>query len=453
MNICVVGCGYVGLVTGSCLAHLGHKVIAVDIDEDKIAALKSGRVPIYEPGLQELVAEEMNAGRLSFSTCLAQGVGESDVIFICVGTPPKETGEADMSQVEAVARGIGRCLNCGYKIIVNKSTVPVGSGDWVAMIISDGIAETGGCSHPGDGFEVVSNPEFLREGSAISDTMHPDRIVVGSSSKRAIEVLKELYTPILEQSFPYGDPCPATGRKPHWMETDLTSAEMIKYASNAFLATKISFINEVANICEKVGADVTQVAKGIGLDSRIGSKFLSAGLGWGGSCFRKDVMALAAIARDYCCTTHILDAALVVNDLQRVKVVQKLQDNLKMLKGKTVALLGLAFKPGTDDCRDAPALTVARRLLELGCKVKAYDPKASHNAKREVPCLITTEDPYEAVSDADAVVLATEWPELVNLDYGRVASLMRGSLVLDARNVLDRHLLQSHGLTVVGMGR
>jgi len=453
MDVCVIGCGYVGLVTGSCLAHLGHRVVGIDNDEMRIRALMSGRVPIYEPGLQELVSEEMAAGRLAFDTCLENGVNSSQVIFICVGTPPKETGEADMSQVEAVARGIGRYLNGGYRVIVNKSTVPVGSGDWVAMIVGDGIAENGKCLLPGEGFDVVSNPEFLREGNAIPDTMHPDRIVVGGGSERALAIMRELYAPIVEQCFPYGDPCPVTGSKPYWMETDLTSAEMIKYAANAFLATKISFINEVANICEKVGADVLEVAKGIGLDSRIGSKFLSPGLGWGGSCFRKDVLALASIARDYGCGTQILEAAMAVNDLQRVRVVQKLQEGLKMLKGKVVAIFGLAFKPHTDDCRDAPALTVAKRLLDLGCKVKAYDPKASEAAVREVPGILVAPDPYCAAEGADAVVLATEWPELVQLDYSKVASLMRGHLVVDARNVLDHARLRCCGLTVVGIGR
>jgi UDPglucose 6-dehydrogenase len=448
MNICVVGCGYVGLVTAACLAHIGHRVTGVDVDEDKVAALTVGQLHIYEPGLRELVQQNLLADRLAFHCRPARAVESASAIFICVGTPPKPSGDADTSQVEAAVRAMGGYLNRGYKVVVNKSTVPIGSANWVATLIAEAAGAKQGVS-----FDVVSNPEFLREGSAIADTLHPDRIVVGTDSPAALEVMRRLYAPIVEQRFPHGDPCPAGRGSPHWMETDPTSAEVIKYASNAFLATKISFINEIANVCEAVGANVKEVSRGMGLDPRIGPQFLSAGLGWGGSCFRKDVSALAYIAREYGCTTRILDATLAVNEDQRARVVRKLQGELQILKGKTITLFGLSFKPNTDDCRDSPALAIAKRLLELGCKVKAHDPRAEAVAAQEVPAILMADDPIGAATDADAVVLATEWPELVGLDYRQVASVMRGRLVVDARNALDPRKLAAAGLKLVGMGR
>ncbi|MEN8446530.1 MAG: UDP-glucose/GDP-mannose dehydrogenase family protein, partial [Cyanobacteria bacterium J06555_13] len=333
MRVCVIGTGYVGLVTGVCLSHIGHHVICVDNNEEKVQLMKSGQSPIYEPGLSDLMKSSMESGNLEFTSDLGAGVAHGDILFIAVGTPALPTGESDTRYVEAVARGIGENLNGGYKVIVNKSTVPIGSGDWVRMIVLDGLNERNGEAS----FDVVSNPEFLREGSAVFDTFNPDRIVLGSNSEKALGMMKDLYTPIVERKFAddqSAEPVPV-------VTTDLSSAEMVKYASNAFLATKISFINEVANICDRVGADVTQVAKGIGLDSRIGSKFLQAGIGWGGSCFPKDVSALVHTGDDYGYDAELLKATINVNTRQRLLTVEKLQQVLKILKGKTVGLLGL----------------------------------------------------------------------------------------------------------------
>ena len=346
MRVCVIGTGYVGLVTGVCLAHIGHTVICVDNNEEKVKLMQSGQSPIFEPGLSELMQGAIQSERIEFTTDLAAGVAHGEILFIAVGTPPLPTGESDTRYVEAVARGIGAHLNGGYKVIVNKSTVPIGSGDWVRMLVLDGVADrqqalvsTGGGA-PSEitaDFDVVSNPEFLREGSAIHDTFNPDRIVLGGNSQRAVGMMRELYAPIVSREFAEDKLQPTVPV----VVTDLSSAEMVKYASNAFLATKISFINEVANICDRVGADVTQVAKGIGLDSRIGNKFLQAGIGWGGSCFPKDVSALIHTADDYGYEAQLLKAAVSVNQRQRMIALEKLQQVLKILKGKTVGLLGL----------------------------------------------------------------------------------------------------------------
>ncbi|MEO0843975.1 MAG: UDP-glucose/GDP-mannose dehydrogenase family protein, partial [Cyanobacteria bacterium J06643_5] len=365
MRVCVIGTGYVGLVTGACLAHVGHDVICIDNNEEKVKLMKSGQSPIFEPGLSEIMQNAIQNGKIQFSSDLAAGVAHGEILFIAVGTPPLPTGESDTRYVEAVAKGIGSHLNGGYKVIVNKSTVPIGSGDWVRMIVLDGIAErqkelvpAGGASNgdklPTGDFDVVSNPEFLREGSAIYDTFNPDRIVLGGNSQKALSMMKELYTPIVERQYAEDKSLPPVPV----VTTDLSSAEMVKYAANAFLATKISFINEVANICDRVGADVTQVAKGIGLDSRIGNKFLNAGIGWGGSCFPKDVSALVHTADDYGYEAQLLKATISVNERQRLIAMEKLQQALKILKGKTIGLLGLTFKPDTDDMRDAPALNL-----------------------------------------------------------------------------------------------
>ena len=387
MRVCVIGTGYVGLVTGVCLAHIGHTVICVDNNEEKVKLMQSGQSPIFEPGLSELMQEAIQSERIEFTTDLAAGVSHGEVLFIAVGTPPLPTGESDTRYVEAVARGIGAHLNGGYKVIVNKSTVPIGSGDWVRMLVLDGVADrqqalvsTGGGA-PSEitaDFDVVSNPEFLREGSAIHDTFNPDRIVLGGNSPRAVGMMRELYAPIVSREFAEDKSLPTVPV----VVTDLSSAEMVKYASNAFLATKISFINEVANICDRVGADVTQVAKGIGLDSRIGNKFLQAGIGWGGSCFPKDVSALIHTADDYGYEAQLLKAAVSVNQRQRMIALEKLQQVLKILKGKTVGLLGLTFKPDTDDLRDAPALDLIEHLDRLGARVKAYDPLVSQSGMR-----------------------------------------------------------------------
>ncbi|MDB9419287.1 UDP-glucose dehydrogenase family protein [Microcystis aeruginosa] len=460
MRVCVIGTGYVGLVTGVCLAHIGHHVICIDNNEEKVKLMKSGQSPIYEPGLSELMQSSAASGNLEFSTDLEAGVKHGEILFIAVGTPALPTGESDTRYVEAVARGIGAHLNGGYKVIVNKSTVPIGSGDWVRMIVLDGVAErqknlvaAGGIStleRIEAEFDVVSNPEFLREGSAVYDTFNPDRIVLGSNNPKAIEMMKELYAPLVERQFaddPSLPPVPV-------VVTDLSSAEMIKYAANAFLATKISFINEVANICDRVGADVTQVAKGIGLDSRIGSKFLSAGIGWGGSCFPKDVSALVHTAEDYGYETELLNAAINVNKRQRTIAIEKLQQELKILKGKTVGLLGLTFKPDTDDMRDAPALTMIEQLNRLGAKVKAYDPIVSQSGlSHGLSGVIIESDPERLADGCDALVVVTEWQEFLRLDYGKMAKTMREPVLIDGRNFLDPAVVTAAGFRYLGIGR
>ena len=463
MRVCVIGTGYVGLVTGACLAHIGHHVICVDNNEEKVKLMKAGQSPIFEPGLSEIMQSAIESEHIEFTTDLGAGVAHGEILFIAVGTPPLPNGESDTRYVEAVARGIGTHLDGGYKVIVNKSTVPIGSGDWVRMIVLDGIAErqnvlvgAGGVRIEEvaldriAGFDIISNPEFLREGSAVYDTFNPDRIVLGSNNPRAIAMMQELYTPIVERKFaddPFLPPVPV-------VVTDINSAEMIKYAANAFLATKISFINEVANICDRVGADVTQVAKGIGLDSRIGNKFLQAGIGWGGSCFPKDVSALIHTADDYGYEAHLMKAAVSVNQRQRLIAVEKLQQVLKILKGKTVGLLGLTFKPDTDDMRDAPALNLIEHLNRLGTKVKAYDPIVSQTGMRHGLSGVQVEtDPERLADGCDALVLVTDWQQFRNLDYVKMATLMNNPVMIDGRNFLDREELQRAGFQYVGVGR
>jgi UDPglucose 6-dehydrogenase len=462
MRVCVIGTGYVGLVTGVCLSHIGHDVICVDNNEEKVKLMQSGQSPIYEPGLSELMKSSAESGRLHFTTDLAKGVEHGEILFIAVGTPPLPTGESDTRYVEAVARGIGAHLNGGYKVIVNKSTVPIGSGDWVRMIVLDGIAERqktlvtagGGISslekNVGANFDVVSNPEFLREGSAVYDTFNPDRIVLGGNSEKAIAMMQELYQPLVDRSFAEDKSLPAVPV----VVTDLSSAEMIKYAANSFLATKISFINEVANICDRVGADVTQVAKGIGLDSRIGSKFLQAGIGWGGSCFPKDVSALIHTADDYGYDAVLLKSAVSVNQRQRLVTLEKLQQELKILKGKTVGLLGLTFKPDTDDMRDAPALNLIEQLNRLGAKVKAYDPIVSQSGLSHGLSGVIIETNVDMLADGcDALVLVTDWKEFLKLDYTKMAKAMTNPLIIDGRNFLERQAVQDAGFRYVGIGR
>ena len=462
MRVCVIGTGYVGLVTGVCLSHIGHDVICIDNNEEKVKLMKSGQSPIYEPGLSELMQSSMQSGRLSFSTDLAAGVAHGEILFIAVGTPALPTGESDTRYVEAVARGIGANLNGGYKVIVNKSTVPIGSGDWVRMIVLDGIAErqkvlVGAGGGPVDtppsieaDFDVVSNPEFLREGSAVYDTFNPDRIVLGSNNPKAIQMMKELYTPLVERTFSEDTSLPPVPV----VVTDLSSAEMVKYASNSFLATKISFINEVANICDRVGADVTQVAQGIGLDSRIGAKFLQAGIGWGGSCFPKDVSALIHTADDYGYEAQLLKAAVSVNQRQRLITLEKLQQVLKILKGKTVGLLGLTFKPDTDDMRDTPALDLIEQLNRLGAKVKAYDPIVSQSGMRHgLSGVIVETDPERLADGCDALVLVTDWQKFQKLDYAKMAKLMHSPILIDGRNFLDQAQLEEAGFRYMGIGR
>lgn len=461
MRVCVIGTGYVGLVTGACLAHIGHDVICIDNNEEKVKLMKSGQSPIFEPGLSEIMQSAIASGKIQFSTDLGAGVKHGDILFIAVGTPPLPTGESDTRYVEAVARGIGAHLDDGYKVIVNKSTVPIGSGDWVRMIVLDGIAERQKQLVTAGGevetfpeitaeFDVVSNPEFLREGSAVYDTFNPDRIVLGGNGQKAIAMMKELYAPIVERQFAENKSLPQVPV----LVTDLSSAEMIKYAANAFLATKISFINEVANICDRVGADVTQVARGIGLDSRIGGKFLNAGIGWGGSCFPKDVSALIHTADDYGYEAQLLKSAVSVNERQRLIALEKLQQVLKILKGKTVGLLGLTFKPDTDDLRDAPALNLIEQLNRLGARVKAYDPIISQTGMRHGLSGVVVETDAERLADGcDALVVVTEWAQFSSLDYAKMAKLMNNPVIIDGRNFLDPEMLVRAGFQYMGIGR
>ncbi|MEI1375652.1 UDP-glucose/GDP-mannose dehydrogenase family protein [Nostoc sp. UHCC 0926] len=463
MRVCVIGTGYVGLVTGACLAHIGHDVICVDNNEEKVKLMKSGQSPIFEPGLSEIMQSAIQTEKIHFTSDLAAGVAHGEILFIAVGTPPLPTGESDTRYVEAVARGIGENLNGGYKVIVNKSTVPIGSGDWVRMLVLDGTAERQKTLVTAGGvlsdeklpevaaqFDVISNPEFLREGSAVHDTFNPDRIVLGGNSQRAVALMQQLYAPIVERKYAEDQSLPPVPI----LATDLSSAEMIKYAANAFLATKISFINEVANICDRVGADVTQVAKGIGLDSRIGNKFLQAGIGWGGSCFPKDVAALIHTADDYGYEAQLLKAAVSVNERQRLIALEKLQQVLKILKGKTVGLLGLTFKPDTDDLRDAPALNLIEQLNRLGAKVKAYDPIVSQTGLRHGLSGVLVETDAERLADGcDALVLVTEWQQFSTLDYVKMAKLMAHPVIIDGRNFLDPEAMIRAGFQYVGVGR
>ena len=459
MKVCVIGTGYVGLVTGVCLAEIGHNVICVDKDESKINMLLNGKMPIYEPGLDKLVEKNVKKKNLVFSKDVEGAIKSQDIIFICVGTPPLPDGNADLQQVEEVAKVIGNNLN-DYKIIVNKSTVPIGSGDWVSMIINDNTNNlhnnTNNSQVKFDAtFDVVSNPEFLREGTAISDTFFPDRIVLGSSSKSAIGTMKKLYEPIISQKFDLMDISfdPKNSRSIPIVETDLVSAEMIKYAANSFLATKISYINEIANICEKAGADVNMIAYGIGLDSRIGTKFLNAGIGWGGSCFPKDVLALTKIAAEYGLATQLLNSVVNVNNQQRLKVVQKVQETLKIIKGKSIGVLGISFKPNTDDTRDSPPITIMNNLVNLGAKVKAYDPIVKNTPETLNSKVLICDSVEDIFRDSDLAILATEWEEFKDLNYKENGKLMKDMNFIDGRNFLDKEEMFGYGFNYLGIGR
>jgi UDPglucose 6-dehydrogenase len=435
-SVAVVGSGYVGTVVAAALASLGRRVVGVETDPAKLAILRSGRAPFYETGLDDIISGGVAQGLLAFTDDVPAAMAVSDVVFLCVGTPSDPTGRPDMQYVEAAARAIAGASD-GHHVLVTKSTVPIGSGTWVRNIFEEVLA---------GGIRVVSNPEFLREGSAVSDFLHPERVVLGSDDAEALDIVAEVYRPVLEQSFHDRDlPCPPLVR------TSLATAETVKYAANAFLAIKVSFINEVANICELVGADVVEVAAAIGLDSRIGPRFLDAGVGWGGSCFGKDLSALVSIAEDYGYTTQLLHAAIDVNQRQRALVVEKLQRQLKVLRGRRIALLGVAFKPGTDDIRDSPALDIAERLLRYGATVVAHDPMVSEVG--EHPELRLVGDPYHATAGADAVVLTTDWPDYLALDFGMLAQGMRGDYFLDARNLFDAATLEECGLRYECMGR
>lgn len=441
-GIAIIGSGYVGTVMAACLADLGHDVVGVEIDDEKCRSLNEGTPPFFEAGLEERLKRTVESGKLVFTDDYAFAMDRTRIVFLCVDTPPGTNGHPDMSSVASAARSIGAALDAEH-IIVTKSTVPVGSGNWLeAMIESelrDGIDPSVLC--------VVSNPEFLREGTAVEDFLHPERVVVGGDSPEAVEQVAQVYDRILSQSFEGGDPT----QKPALIKTDRATAETIKYAANAFLATKISFINEIANICEWLDADVTEIAHAIGLDSRIGPSFLNAGVGWGGSCFGKDTAALASMAREQGVEPLILDAVRRVNTNQRHMVVRKLQDHLRPLRGRRVALLGLAFKPGTDDTRDAPVITIAKSLVEKGVLLRACDPMVAELP--EVPDLNIVVDPFDAICNADAVVLLTEWPEFLDLDFQRAADCMRGKVIIDGRNALDPSSILDVGLVYEGVGR
>jgi UDPglucose 6-dehydrogenase len=453
MFVTVIGTGYVGSVTGACLAYIGHHVTCVDSDPSKIARLAKGESPIYEPHLEGLLA--LAAGRIQFTSDLAAAVAGSDVVFIAVGTPPLPSGEADLAYVEAAAHSIGAAMDSSrFRVVVNKSTVPVGSGNLVETLVREGVAAAGGKTVR---FGVASNPEFLREGTAVADSLYPDRIVVGAADEQTTEVLRQLYRPIASQSFepPPFAPRPQDYQRPQVVTTSLTSAEMIKYAANAFLATKIGFANEIANICERVGADASEVMLGIGLDSRIGSKFLNPGVGWGGSCFGKDVHALLHTATEYGYDARLLQASLEVNARQRQVVIQKLQEKLRILKGRTVGLLGLAFKPDTDDLRDAPSLAIAERLRQMGARVRAYDPVAMQACAEQHPELNIRycSNAAELAAGADALVLLTEWSEFRALDLAALARTMNTAVLVDGRNVFRQEDAEAAGFDYSGMGR
>lgn len=429
-RICVIGTGYVGLVTGACFADLGNDVVCLDVDESRIEKVKQGIMPIYEPGLQQLVTQNVKAGRLTFTIDYQQAVKDAEFAFIAVGTPSGVDGEADLQYVRNAAESIADIAENNI-VVVNKSTVPVGTGDWVADIIKKRRV-----GKPLQ-FSVVSNPEFLREGSAINDFMYPDRVVLGSIDRSAANKVARLYLTLR---------CPI-------MITDLRTAEMIKYASNAFLATRISFINEIANICEELGADVRDVALGMGYDKRIGSAFLDAGLGWGGSCFPKDVKALAHMATLHGTQPQLLQAVMDINRNQRRRVVYKLRKALGSLNDTVIGVLGLSFKPNTDDIREAPSLEVIHLLQNEGAEIRAYDPQAMENAAEVLPRIKLCDNPYQVAEGADALVLATEWNEFKQLDFDRLYQSMRKPIIMDGRNLWDAEKLREMGFSYFGVGR
>jgi UDPglucose 6-dehydrogenase len=438
---------------------LGHHVTCVDTDASKIGKLQRGESPIYEPQLEPLLSLAMRRGGIEFTTDLAPVAAASDVIFIAVGTPPLPSGEANLCFLEAAARSIGAAMDSSrFRVVVNKSTVPVGSGNLVEALVREGIDDVRPGKRREIHFGVASNPEFLREGAAVADSLYPDRIVVGASDARTLEMMRELYRPLVSQSFeaPPGVPRPAglVVQVP-LVSTSLTSAEMIKYAANAFLAMKIGFANEIANICERVGAEAPEVMAGIGLDSRIGGKFLNPGIGWGGSCFGKDIQSLLYTAREYGYESKLLQASLEVNAAQRLMVIQKLQEKLYILKGRTIGLLGLAFKPDTDDMRDAPSLHIAERLLQMGARVKAYDPIAMKTSREQRPDLKIRycDSELELAQECDALVVVTEWDRFRSLDLAPLAKVMNTPILVDGRNVFNPDAAAAAGFDYTGIGR
>ncbi len=432
MHICIIGVGYVGLVTGTCFAEFGLDVVCVDNDGSKIESLRAGRVPFYEPGLEELVVKNSREGRLTFETDVEKAVRESLVIFIAVGTPSSDEGAADLQYVREVASTIGRCMN-GYKVVVTKSTVPVGTGLWVEGLIRE--AQT----HPYP-FDVASNPEFLREGSALEDFLRPNRVVIGTESDQALAIMKDLYRPLYLTETPF-------------VLTNRVTAEMIKYASNAFLATKISFINEMANLCDLVGVDVHQVSRGMGLDGRISPKFLHPGPGFGGSCFPKDTRALVHLAREKGYEFKLLESVMAVNQRQRELMLEKIEKAAGDISGRTVALLGLAFKPNTDDIREAPAIFIAQQLMARGARLRAFDPAGMDNARSLLPGAEFAEDLYDAAEGAEVMVIATEWNQFRNIQWDRIKGLMKSLVVVDLKNIYEPARMRQLGFAYTCVGR
>jgi UDPglucose 6-dehydrogenase len=436
MNVCVIGTGYVGLVTGACFAEFGAQVICVDKDRAKIDALRAGHVPIYEPGLEDLVERNVRGGRLTFSTDTAESVRSSLVVFIAVQTPPKADGGTDLTAVEEVARAIGRAMD-GYKVVVTKSTVPVGTSYRVRDLITETLGEDGRSVR----FSVASNPEFLREGAAIHDFLRPDRVVIGADEEPPLAIMRDLYRPLYLNETPF-------------VVTNIPTAELAKYAANAFLATKISFINEMANVCERIDADVHALARGIGLDKRIGPKFLHPGPGFGGSCFPKDTRSAAVFAREVGERLQVVEAVIEVNERQRARMLDKIVTALGgEAQGKTVGVLGLSFKPETDDMREAPSVDIIAGLEERGASVRAFDPVAMAAAEKLMPTVTMCEDSYEACEGADALVIMTEWNQFRMLDLERIKSLMQAPVVVDLRNVYEPAQMRGAGLRYVCVGR
>ncbi len=436
MKLLAIGSGYVGLVSGTCFADLGNDVVCLDIDKKKVESLNNGIIPIYESGLKELVERNLKLGRLKFTTDAEKAIKEAEIIFICVGTPPKSNGEADMSYVYKAAESIGKYMN-SYKIVITKSTVPVGTAEKIKRIIRAELKKR----NKKIGFDVVSNPEFLREGAAVKDFQNPDRIIIGTSSEKAKEILTKLYKPISRATKPI-------------MFTTEKNAELVKYASNAMLATRISFMNELSHLCEEIGADIKAVAKGMGLDTRIGSRFLQAGCGYGGSCFPKDVKAIAQILEQYGFTSNLLRTVDYINERQKRSLVPKLKRFLPKLEDKTIAILGLSFKPRTDDIREAPCITVIDQLLKEYAKIRAYDPEAMDNAKKFFrKGVFFAKTAYEALEGADALIILTEWDEFREPDFEKIKQLMKQHIIIDGRNIYDPSEMKKLGFKYFGVGR
>ena len=432
MQIAVIGTGYVGLVSGACFAEFGIHVTCVDVDEEKINKLNNNIIPIYEPGLDQVVEKNVNAGRLEFTTDLKSAVEKSKVVFFAVGTPPKDDGSPDMSYYQQAAEDVAGAIN-DYKVLVTKSTVPVGTGKWLKSFVSERLKN-------GADFGVASNPEFLREGAAIQDFMRPDRVVIGSNEPEAIEVMKELYRPLYLIETPI-------------VITSLEAAELIKYAANAFLATKITFINEVANLCDAIGCDVHDVARGMGMDNRIGRKFLHPGPGYGGSCFPKDTRALTTVADQFGVETRIVDAVIEANEFQRQAMIPKIEKLVGGLEGKKIGMLGLSFKPETDDMRESPAIEIVRELIARGASICAFDPVAMEESKHYIKGIEYAHDEYDALRDADALVIVTEWNQFRSLDLEKVKTLLKSPKIADHRNIYEPEDMRELGFEYVGVGR